>query len=286
MRPLFGIAAALGISVVTAAAQDNPADLKKFNVQVEVDQMLKGAKIMGVEASIMGPAVKGSPYQADEIHETTQVLADGTRIHNESKTTVYRDSQGRVRRESPGQVMIWDPSSGISYMLNQSNQTAQKMQMAVNYMVRHQMPAGETPADTRVFRFPDGATPPAEGQRMIVLRDYREAGSAAAGSLPPNVAFHAAPIKEGKKESLGMQIVEGLACDGTRTTNSIDAGVIGNDRPIVSTEERWCSPDLQVAVTVKRSDPRTGEDVTKLTNVRRVEPDASLFTVPSGYQMK
>lgn len=288
MRPLFGIAAALGIAVATAAAQDSP-DLKKFNVQVEVDQMLKGAKIMGIEAGIMGSAVKGAPYQADEVHETTQVLADGTRIHNETKTTVYRDSQGRVRRESPGQVMIWDASSGTSYMLNQSNQTAQKMQMAVNYMVQHRVPAGEFSPDgqnPRVFRFPDGVTPPPEGQRMIVLKDFAAQGGAAAGGPPANIVFHAAPVKEGKKESLGTEIVEGMACDGTRTTNTIEAGAIGNDRPIISTEERWYSPDLQVAVTVKRTDPRTGEDVVKLTNIRRMEPDASLFTVPSNYQLK
>jgi hypothetical protein len=277
MRPLFGFATALGISVAVAAAQEN-LDKQKLNVQVEVNQMLKGAKILGIEAGIMGPAVKNAPYQADEIHETTQTLADGTRIHNEIKTTVYRDSQGRVRRESPGQVMIWDASSGTSYMLNQSNQTAQKMQMAVNYMVQHK--SSSTPTTTtmdvapaegpnvRFFRFPaDGSMPAPDGQHTIV---FRATGGPA----------------EGKKETLGAQIIEGVNCDGTRTTNTLEAGVIGNDRPIQSIEERWYSPDLQVAVTVKRTDPRTGEDTVRLTNIRRIEPDPSLFTVPPTYQIK
>jgi hypothetical protein len=271
MKPIFGIAAALGISVAVAAAQEN-ADKQKFNLQVDVNQMLKGAKVLGVEGAIMGPAVKNAPYQADEIHETTQTLADGTRIHNEIKTTVYRDSLGRVRRESPGQVTIWDPGSGTSYMLNQSNQTAQKMQMAMNYNVlRYKTAVGDPPPaegpNVRFFRFPDGPTPPPDGQHTIVFR-------ATAG---PN---------EGKKETLGAQIIEGVNCEGTRTTNTIEAGAIGNDRPIQSVEERWYSSDLQVAVTVKRTDPRTGEDTVRVTNIRRIEPDPSLFTVPSTYQMK
>jgi hypothetical protein len=271
MKPIFGIAAALGISVAVAAAQEN-LDKQKFNLQVDVNQMLKGAKVLGIEGGIMGPAVKNAPYQADEIHETTQTLADGTRIHNEIKTTIYRDSQGRVRRESPGQVMIWDAGSGTSYMLNQSTQTAQKMQMAMNYNVLRKSVSGDEKTaegpNVRFFHFPDaGPIPPPDGQHTIVFR--------ATGG--PN---------EGKKETLGAQIIEGVNCEGTRTTNTIEAGAIGNDRPIQSVEERWYAPDLQVAVTVKRTDPRTGEDTVRLTNIRRIEPDPSLFTVPSTYQMK
>jgi hypothetical protein len=270
MKPIFGIAAALGISVAVAAAQEN-LDKQKFNLQVDVNQMLKGAKVLGIEAGIMGPAVKNAPYQAEEIHETTQTLADGTRIHNETKTTIYRDSQGRVRRESPGQVMIWDAGAGTSYMLNQSNQTAQKMQMAVTYNVQHKTSGDALPTEgpnVRFFRFPaDGPVPPPDGQHTIVFR----ANSGAT---------------EGKKETIGAQIIEGVNCEGTRTTNTIEAGTIGNDRPIQSIEERWYSSDLQVAVTVKRTDPRTGEDTVRLTNIRRIEPDPSLFTVPPTYQMK
>src|SRR5580692_2438608 len=72
----------------------------------------------------MGKAIKGAPYSADEVNESLQVLADGTRITHQSKTTVYRDSEGRVRRESPNEITILDPVAGVSYTLRAETKTA------------------------------------------------------------------------------------------------------------------------------------------------------------------
>jgi hypothetical protein len=83
-----------------------------------------------MEGAVMGQTVKGAPYSADEVTESTQVLADGTRIHHENKTAVYRDSEGRLRRESsPDQIMILDPVAGLNYFLNPKTMTARKMPM-------------------------------------------------------------------------------------------------------------------------------------------------------------
>jgi hypothetical protein len=38
-------------------------------------------------------------------------------------------------------------------------------------------------------------------------------------------------------------------------------------------------------VMTKHSDPRTGEEITRLANINRAEPDASLFQLPAGYQI-
>jgi hypothetical protein len=280
MRPLLGIAAALTLFAAAATAQENP-DQYKAAMKADVEKMLNGAKVVGIEAGIMGPAVKGAPYSADEIHETTQVLADGTRIHNETKTTVYRDGQGRVRRESPGRVMIWDSAAGASYMLNQSNQTGQKMQM--NYMYRHIGP-GEEPPDPQfnTFRFQsDGSGPEPSRRQVIVLK-----GVAPKATAEGKAEARVSPAIEPKKETLGSQLIDGVNCEGVRLTNTIEAGAIGNDRPIQTVEERWYSPELQVNLLVRKTDPRTGEDTVRLTNVRRLEPDPSLFIPPPGYQIK
>src|SRR5258707_5585285 len=66
---------------------------------------------------VMGPAVKGAPYSAEEVNESEQILGDGTRIHNENRTKIYRDGEGRVRRETPDQISISDPVAGVSYIL-------------------------------------------------------------------------------------------------------------------------------------------------------------------------
>ena len=50
--------------------------------------------------------------------------------------------------------------------------------------------------------------------------------------------------------------------------------------------EQWFSPDLQVLVMTKHSDPRQGETTYRLSNIVRAEPDRSLFMVPSDYTFK
>jgi hypothetical protein len=74
--------------------------------------------------------------------------------------------------------------------------------------------------------------------------------------------------------------------DGTRTTITIPAGEIGNERAIEIVSERWYSPELQLVVMTRHSDPRTGETVYRLTNINRTEPVKSLFEVPSDYTIK
>ena len=88
------------------------------------------------------------------------------------------------------------------------------------------------------------------------------------------------------KENLGKQSIEGVEAEGTRTTITIPAGEIGNDRAIQIVSERWYSPELQLVVMTRHSDPRFGETTYKLTNINRMEPAKSLFEVPSGYTVK
>ena len=64
---------------------------------------------------------------------------------------------------------------------------------------------------------------------------------------------------------------------------TIPAGQIGNQRDILVVDEVWYSPDLQMNVLTKHSDPRAGETVYRLINISRSEPDPALFQVPAGY---
>jgi TonB family protein len=91
---------------------------------------------------------------------------------------------------------------------------------------------------------------------------------------------------ESRTEQLGTQMVEGIAAEGTRHINTIPAGAIGNERPIEIVSERWYSPELQMVILMKHVDPRYGESIQRLTNIDRSEPDASLFQVPDGYEIK
>jgi hypothetical protein len=87
-----------------------------------------------------------------------------------------------------------------------------------------------------------------------------------------------------KHEDLGTQEIEGVSCQGKRETVTIPAGKVGNDRPIEISSETWYSPDLHAMVLRKHSDPRVGETVYHLTEIKTGEPDPALFQVPSGYK--
>jgi TonB family protein len=87
-------------------------------------------------------------------------------------------------------------------------------------------------------------------------------------------------------ESLGKQSIEGVEAEGTRTTITIPAGMMGNERPINIVSERWYSPELQTVVMTKHSDPRFGETSYRLTNINRSELARTLFEVPSDYTVK
>jgi hypothetical protein len=77
-----------------------------------------------------------------------------------------------------------------------------------------------------------------------------------------------------------MRDVEGVKAEGKSTTWTIPAGEIGNRKPIDVVSESWYSPDLQVTVYSRYNDPRTGETVYRLANLKRAEPSPDLFKVP------
>jgi hypothetical protein len=89
---------------------------------------------------------------------------------------------------------------------------------------------------------------------------------------------------EPRTETLGQQMVGGVPAEGTRTTMTIPAGAIGNERPIEIVDEQWYSPDLQMMVMTVHDDPRFGRSVYQVTNINRSEPASSLFEVPSDYR--
>jgi len=233
-----------------------------------------GGGMMGGEFG-EGKTVVGAPLSGTLIVTRDTTLADGNKIHNESQSQVYRDSQGRVRRElgvdlvTPATgnvkrnvVMIIDPVAGKRFTLNPDNKTAREMPA---HGPRHNNKSGDVQVSTI------GGGPAGPGAVGI---------SAMGGAVVPGGPGAVT------KEQLGTKSVNGVQAEGIRVTRTIPAGTMGNERPIVVTTERWYSPDLQIAVMTVHNDPMMGTVTTKLTNVTRAEPDASLFQVPSDYTVE
>ncbi len=59
-------------------------------------------------------------------------------------------------------------------------------------------------------------------------------------------------------EALGRDVTQGVNTVGTRTTKTINAWAMGNDRPLTLTREFWCAPSLGINLVSRISDPRFG----------------------------
>jgi hypothetical protein len=234
--------------------------------------------------------VKGAPYSAESVTETTQMLADGNRIVNRQTGKEYRDSEGRTRRDNTVQPMgpwvaegksssisvIDDPIAGEHFTLNHAEKTASKMKMP---RIEHaiQVAEGEKKVQREI--------------QVEVRKEMSSTSTVTVDSSHPGEAHvmmwtqqDGAGPGAAKTESLGKRVIEGVECEGTKEVVTIEAGKIGNDRPIEIVTERWSSPELKLDVLRKHSDPRFGETNYRLQGVVRGEQPRSLFEAPSDYK--
>ncbi len=232
-----------------------------------------GIGFVGFEAGIGGKTITGAPFSASVSTQTTQTLADGNTIEHSTTGTFARDSQGRTRRDMtlpaigpfaasgqapPHMVEINDAVAGVHYILDPSRKVAHKMERRGRGKHANITTSGP-------LQIPD---------------DQISGGIAIAAKPGPD------DRNEVTTASLGTQTINGVEAQGTRYTRTIPAGQIGNSKPITIVSERWYSPDLQMVVMSKRTDPMTGDSVTQFTDIQRGEPDPALFQVPSDYTVK
>lgn len=124
-------------------------------------------------------------------------------------------------------------------------------------------------------------------QPDVQVRVLRHDAGAGEAPLPPGLSLRAAglaPRGPGVTTALPAKDIDGLRVDGERTTWTIAAGHIGNEKPIVISREVWRSPELLLTVQTRDIDPRSGETGYRLSNLKRGEPDAALMKVPADYQ--
>lgn len=267
--------------------------------------------------SFGGRIVKGAPYSGQTVTETIQTLGDGNRIINKMTSSVYRDSEGRTRREQtlkglgvlgtgeePLQtIFIHDPVAGVSYALDSRSHIAHKsLPFKFEWTAKPGAPDVPHPGvEGQRFEFKVGpgggggggvimmaplADPPHAGTRMALPEGEQFAVRTEGGTASYAFKRIGGPNANEVKEQLGEQLIEGVEAEGTRTTVTVPAGEIGNERPIEIVSERWYSSELQLVVMTRHSDPRSGETIYKLTNISRTEPVKSLFEVPADYTVK
>src|SRR4051794_20281037 len=284
-------------AVLCLAAFSNPAQAQD-----------ETARKMATEVAARVPlerAIKAAPYSAETIVEGNQVLADGNRITQKTTGRVYRDSEGRTRREEDRKdgsvgISITDPVGGFSYSLDPINKIAWRTPMGATGAIMGKLEAAEldkrkveldriTAADgtTRIER-KETQVPPtqADQEKAAVMAARGGAGGRGGGGGARGEGGAMIARSRGPEAPLEHKTIDGIAVEGHSTRRVIPAGQIGNEQPLTVTNEEWRSPDLNVLVMTRHTDPRSGESTYRLTNIIRAEPDASLFMVPPDYTVK
>ena len=192
--------------------------------------------------------IPGRPFTAKSRIDWVRLMQDGTGMNTHLDSNLARDSQGRMYRER-------------RRFISGENSESPLWQTLVFDPV----------AFTRTTCTP--------ALRRCVISSYHPRTPGAA--LP--VGAFANGTRSLSREDLGRNTMDGLDVKGTRETVTTNAGVVGNERPLVSTKEFWYSPDLQTNLSVKRSDPRVGIQSIQLSGISRSEPNPRLFVVPSGF---
>jgi hypothetical protein len=195
------------------------------------------------------PVVAENPFSAHDSIDWTRHLEDGTlqSVHLDAK--LARDGQGRVYRERRTFV----PAS------------AGKESKLKDIIILD--PVARTRTACKV-----------EARHCEVTRYHGLSGF----RPPPDGSFDAG-ARYLTRESLGTDVMDGLSVVGTRETTTINAGVVGNSQPLVTTKEFWYSSDLGINLAVARKDPREGTQVIHVVDLSRSEPNPTMFQVPAGF---
>jgi hypothetical protein len=198
----------------------------------------------------------GNPFSGRDSIDWTRHLEDGTlqTVHLDAK--LARDNQGRVYRERRSFVPA---NAGVP--AGQESKLKDiiildpvaRTRTSCNVAARH--------CDVTRYRRPSAFRPPPDGSFDAGARYLT-------------------------RESLGTDVIDGLSVVGTRETVTVNAGVVGNSQPLVSTKEFWYSADLGINLAVTRKDPREGTQVIHVVDLSRTEPDPTMFQVPAGYAVQ
>ncbi len=222
---------------------------------------------------LTGPPVFGAPFSADATTTVHATLGDGTRLDQTTTDRYYRDSAGRVRVEklmnglpAPATMAerhvrtIIDPEPGDGGVLTLDAQTRTARNMDRSLLA---MTAG----GNRWFSVPIG------GVRFLAFFRAGDLLSADPGAFG-----------DVRDEPLGTKHIAGVEATGRRIKIVVPPGYHRNDQWTEMVDERWESAELQLLIQSRHSDSRSTIEY-RLLNIRRTEPPAYLFEMPSDYTM-
>jgi hypothetical protein len=201
------------------------------------------------------PVVKNEPYTANVLMRDVSIALDGKRTLHEALNIHVRDSAGRLRDQ---QLATPPDANGTSTQATVHILDPVSMQDIQWNMDTKTVVIGAIPATFANYKH----SPIFACTRRVRGRD----------TDPDQTEF----------EDLGTRPIEGIQAKGCRITQVFHASS-GSSQAISSVMEIWDSPELQINLLVTERNSDGTARLTQITNIRRHEPDSTLFQVPEGY---
>ena len=259
------LASLLGVST-SALAQDN-SSCTKINY---VGFGCATFKFVGVE--------RDKPFVAQRTVTSAGHSSDGTSKTVKWIELVSRDSAGRIRFE---QSEAFKPTNGIDRIVMS------------NHEIEKNMITGDAPGSlVTIFDCFNGKSLVLQPGPQIAhvmqtcntLPPFQQSGQPYSHLITSLLSAKASPNVS--VQDLGYKDIEGMMAHGIRNTIlGTDKDGEWNGRPI-RVSESWMSDDLATTVLYVHSDLRKQtESSSRLTNIRRVEPESALFEIPPDYKI-
>jgi hypothetical protein len=191
------------------------------------------------------PPIANAPFSAKVMVSWDEPLIGGGTISRKYYTLVARDAQGRVHRETRDFIPADSTEEPPLRSLTIIDPVAG---------TRTKCMQAALTCSTGEYHAHIALTPPPGGPLAVSASNVRS-------------------------ESLGNQTIDTMTAVGTRQTRTTVSG----PRVILSHTDLWYSPDLQMYLSVARSNPQLGQLTLTVTDLVLGSPDHSWFDVPSGY---
>lgn len=209
----------------------------------------------GPMESIFVPPKAGAPFSLTLVTEWSRPLGNGGTFTLANQRRIVRDSRGRIYQER----WILVPKGGdIKSHMNVFQITDPE---------RHTWYNCETA--TKVCELL---------KYRLTSEDNFEPAIGASGPLPNGKGSR-------QHEDLGASSTEGVDTHGYRETLTVNPGVLGNDKPMVTKREFWYSPELAINLISIVDSPQSGKQIFTVKDLATSEPEPTLFNVPDDYRV-
>jgi hypothetical protein len=241
------------VSVALAQTEQLPQQPQRSELPpaFEHHQPARDGGVREVLESIVIPPIPNAPFRATLATEAVKYSFDGATLTFVNQRHIARDGQGRIYEE---RWLLVPKNSHLKSYMNWIQIADPKQRTLYNCS-------------------------PQKKICDLVVYDPAQDLSAA---QPHTGSPHLVQTEKGSQswEDLGARNILGVDTVGFRETTITNAGVLGNDQPLISMSEYWHSDRLGINLLSIRSSPFFGRQTFTITELTAGEPDEQLFELP------